>query len=65
MLQENADKPIYVFCVHMLKDQETINPLDLSQLESNVLNTKVLNEKVPMQKTITLNRLIIWCRKMR
>lgn len=48
---------VYVFCIHMHKEQETINPLDLQQWEFYVLNSNVLNKKVSLQKSILLNPL--------
>jgi hypothetical protein len=47
-----------VFCLLAHKDKTTVNPLDLSQWEFYVLNTKVLNDKVPLQKTISLSSLL-------
>lgn len=49
---------IYVFCVHKHKEQETVNPLDLSQWDFYVLPTYILNEKVNKQKTITISSLL-------
>ena len=49
---------IYVFCVLIHKDKNTVNPLDLQQWEFYILDTAILNEKVPTQKTITLPSLI-------
>ena len=49
---------MYVFCVLAHKDKSTVNPLDLSQWEFYVLDTKVLNDKVPKQKTIALSSLL-------
>ena len=49
---------VYVFCVYTHRDQDTINPLDLSQWEFHVLPTKTLNAQAPTQKTITLSSLI-------
>ena len=49
---------IYVFCIHKHKDQSTINPLDLTQWDFYVLNSKVLSTNVPMQKTISLKSLL-------
>jgi hypothetical protein len=49
---------VYVFCLLAHKDKTTINPLDLSQWEFYILETKVLNDKVPLQKTITLSSLL-------
>lgn len=48
---------IYVFCILNHKDQETLDPLNMSQWEFLVLPTKVLNEKVGDQKTIGINSL--------
>jgi len=49
---------VYVFCLLAHKDKTTANPLDLSQWEFYVLDTKVLNDKVPLQKTIALSSLL-------
>ncbi len=49
---------VYVFCLLAHKDKDTVNPLDLSQWEFYVLDTKVLNDKVPLQKKITLSSLL-------
>ncbi len=49
---------IYVFCLLAHKDKSTVNPLDLSQWEFYVLDTKILNNKVPLQKTIGLSSLL-------
>lgn len=46
---------IYVFCVHKHKEQDTANPLDISQWDFFILSTRLLNEKIPNQKTISLN----------
>lgn len=54
--QRQAD--VYVFCLHVHKDQETINPLDLSQWEFYVLPTSTLNEKMADAKAISLAKLI-------
>jgi hypothetical protein len=48
---------IYVFCVLAHKDKNTVNPLNLTQWDFYILDTKVLNEKVPNQKSITLSSL--------
>jgi len=48
----------YVFCLLAHKDQETIDPLNMSQWEFYVLPTSTLNEKVSGQKTITLSSLL-------
>ena len=55
-IKRQAD--VYVFCVHnyMQKD-DGLNPLDLKQWEFYVLPTKLLNEKMPTQKTITLDKI--------
>lgn len=55
--EKTRQADVYVFCILKHKEQTTINPLDLHQWEFYVLNSKVLNEKVPLQKSISLNRL--------
>lgn len=49
---------IYVFCVHKHTDQDTLNPLDISQWDFYLLPTKVLNKKAGSQKRISLPSLI-------
>ena len=49
---------IYIFCVLSHKDKNSVDPLDLSQWDFYILETKVLNEKVKTQKTITLSSLL-------
>lgn len=49
---------VYVFCVENCKDQEVVNPLDLSQWDFYPVSTEVLNATVRKQKTIGLNALI-------
>ena len=49
---------IYIFCVLTHKDKNSVDPLDLSQWDFYILETKVLNEKVKTQKTITLSSLL-------
>lgn len=49
---------IYVFCIHAHKEQETANPLDLSQWEFYVLTSRKLDQDVPFQKTLSFNGLI-------
>lgn len=48
---------VYVFCLFACKDAEKANPLNTNQWEFYVLSTKVLNDRIPTQKTITLNSL--------
>ncbi|MDC1362090.1 hypothetical protein N8203_03190 [Crocinitomicaceae bacterium] len=48
----------YIFCLLKNKDQNTINPLDVSQWTFFVLSTEILNEQRPLQKTIGLNSLM-------
>ena len=48
---------IYVFCVHKHTDQDTINPLDISQWEFYLLPTSTLNAKFGNQKTVSLSAL--------
>ncbi len=40
------------------KDKKSVNPLNLSQWDFYILETKILNEKVKNQKTITLSSLL-------
>jgi hypothetical protein len=49
---------VYIFCVEDCKEQEFINPLDLSQWEFYIIPTKALNRTVKTQKSIGLNSLI-------
>lgn len=49
---------IYVFCVHKHTEQETINPLDITQWDFYLISTKKLNEKVNHQKSISLAGLL-------
>lgn len=59
--QYNTEKvrqsDIYVFCVHKHLEQESINPLDLSQWDFYLLPTQILNNAAGMQKTISLSSL--------
>lgn len=56
--EEKRQSDIYVFCVFKNTDQNTLNPLDVSQWDFYLLPSKVLNEKVGAQKRITLSRLL-------
>lgn len=49
---------VYVFCVHKHTEQESINPLDISQWDFYILATSILNEKVGIQKRISLSSLV-------
>lgn len=49
---------IYVFCVHKHQEQETIDPLQISQWDFYLMATKVLNEKFGNQKTVSLSALV-------
>ena len=49
---------VYVFCLLAHKDQETLDPLDMSQWKFYILPTRILNEKVGEQKTISLSGII-------
>lgn len=55
-LKRQAD--IYVFSILAHKEQETIDPLNLDQWEFYVLPTSVLNNACPVQKKISLSRVI-------
>ena len=52
----NSD--VYVFCLFACKDPAVANPLDMTQWEFYILDTKTLNDFVPTQKTISLGSLI-------
>ncbi|KXG77113.1 hypothetical protein [Thermotalea metallivorans] len=56
--EKKHQSDVYVFCLLKHIDQDTLDPLDLSQWEFYVLPTAVLNKTVPEQKTITLNSLL-------
>ncbi len=49
---------IYVFCVLAHQDKDSVNPLDLSQWDFYILETKILDEKVKTQKSITFSSLL-------
>lgn len=49
---------VYVFCLLAHKDQSTINPLDLGQWKFYVVSTKTLNEKLGIQKSLSLSKLL-------
>lgn len=49
---------VYVFCLHKYQRKDDgLNPLDLRQWEFYVLPTKILDEEMPVQKTITLEKV--------
>lgn len=55
---------IYIFCLLAHQNQETLNPLEMNQRDFYILPTKVLEQKVPTQKTISLQKLQkIWAKK--
>lgn len=47
-----------MFCVLAHKEQNSINPLDLDQWDFYILPTAILDQKVGMQKTIALSRIV-------
>ena len=49
---------IYVFCVHKHTDQDTANPLLISQWDFYLLPTSVINEKLGNQESASLTALI-------
>ncbi|WP_321777169.1 hypothetical protein [Sulfurimonas sp.] len=49
---------IYIFCVLSHKDKNSVDPLNLSQWDFYILETKILNDKVTVQKSITLSSLL-------
>ncbi|MFZ1700015.1 MAG: hypothetical protein WBO10_09150 [Pyrinomonadaceae bacterium] len=48
----------YVFCLLAHKDQDSIDPLNLDQWEFYILRSDVLDRECPMQKSISLSRLL-------
>ena len=58
---ENTQKrqaDIYVFCVHKHKDQQTVDPLQITQWDFYLMSTERINEKFGAQKTVSLSSLI-------
>ena len=49
---------IYVFCVHKHTDQDTANPLIISQWDFYIMPTVLLNEKFSKQKSASLSSLM-------
>ena len=49
---------VYVFCLLAHKEKATVDPLDLRQWEFYVLPSAVLDERCPIQKQISLSRLL-------
>ncbi len=56
--QKKRQSDIYIFCVLSHKDKNSVDPLNLSQWDFYILETKILNEKVKAQKTIALSSLL-------
>lgn len=56
--EEKRQADVFVFCVFKHTDQDTLNPLDVSQWDFYPLPTKVLNNAVGPQKRITLPSLL-------
>lgn len=56
--EKKRQSDIYVFCVHAHTDQNTVDPLMISQWEFYLMPTKILDEKFGDQKTATLVSLI-------
>lgn len=49
---------VYVFCLHHHQDQNTVNPLDLSQWTFYVLPTATLDRAVGSQQSIGISNLL-------
>lgn len=49
---------IYVFCAHKHTEQNTVNPLDISQWDFYLLPIETLNEKAGAQKKAQLSSLL-------
>jgi hypothetical protein len=56
--ERTRQSDIYIFCVLSHKDKNSVDPLNLSQWDFYILETKVLNENVKTQKSITLSSLL-------
>jgi hypothetical protein len=55
--EKKRQADVYVFCILHHKDQETLNPLDLSQWTFYLVSTEKLNKEIGGQKSIGLRRL--------
>jgi len=55
--EKKRQADVYVFCLLHHKDQQTLNPLDLSQWTFFVLSTKKLNREIGDQKSLGLRKL--------
>lgn len=56
--EQKRQADIYVFCLHKHTDQETVDPLLLSQWEFYLMPTRILNERFGSQRTVTLSALL-------
>lgn len=56
--EQKRQADIYVFCVHKHTEQETINPLEISQWDFYLMPSKLLDKKFGKQKTTSLSALI-------
>jgi len=56
--EKKRQSDIYVFCVHKHTEQETVNPLDITQWDFYVIDTNTLNQSVGSQRSITISKLI-------
>ena len=48
---------VYVFCLLIHQDKDTVDPLNLDQWEFYVLSTEVIDRKLGGQKTVSLATL--------
>ena len=55
--EKDRRSDVYVFCLLDHKDQQTIDPTDLSQWTFYVIATEVLDEARPRQKSVVPNQL--------
>jgi hypothetical protein len=55
--EKDRRSDVYVFCLLDHRDQQTIDPTDLSQWTLYVIATDILDEKRPGQKSIVPNQL--------
>jgi len=55
--EKKRQADVYVFCLLHHKDQDTINPMDLSQWTFYVISKERLEQACPERKSITLSKL--------
>lgn len=56
--EKKRQADVYVFCLHKHTEQETLDPLQISQWEFYLMPTSTLNDKMGNRQTATLAALI-------